>query len=71
MKSLKEIQQEAEKGDYTRVAELVGKSAELVRKVVAGERVDLNNIQKTFSDMLEYRQRLSLREQKRIKKQTA
>lgn len=71
MKSLKEIQQKAEKGDYTRVAELVGKSPELVRKVVAGERVDLNNIQRTLSDILEHREKLSVREQKRIKKQTA
>lgn len=62
MKTLSEIKLEAKKSDYTRVAEIVRKSASLVRKVINDEREDHHNIQKTFSDMLTARERLNERE---------
>lgn len=65
MKSFSEIQKQAEKGDYSRIAELVSVSPSLVRKVVAEERIDHHNIQRTFSDMLEQRERLAEREERR------
>ena len=65
MKSLREIQKTAEKGDYTQIAKLVGVSSSLVQKVIGGERNDHQNIQKTFSDMLEQRERLAEREERR------
>jgi hypothetical protein len=68
MKSLREIQKESQKSDYTRVAEMVGKSLNLVIMVIKGERTDHHNIQKTFSDMLEQRQRLAAREERRRKR---
>jgi hypothetical protein len=68
MKSFREIQNEAEKSDYTRVAELVGKSPSLVKMVVNGERTDHHNIQKVFSDLLTHRQRIAEREERRRKR---
>ena len=65
MKSFKELLRKAEKGDYARVAELVSKSPSLVRMVVKGERADYYNIQKVMSDMLEARERLADREERR------
>lgn len=65
MKSLKEIQREAEKGDYKQVARLVDVSPDLVQKVIAGQRNDYHNIQKTFSDILEARARIAEREERR------
>ena len=65
MKSLREIKREAEKGDYTRVSEIVGKSPDLVQRVVNGERTDHHNIQKVFSELLEKRDRLTEREERR------
>lgn len=72
MKSFKEIQKVAEKGDYTQVARIIGKSASLVRMVANQQRADYYNIQRVFSDLLEQRERLVQREKKRQKKlQTA
>jgi hypothetical protein len=65
VKTLRQIQALAEKGDYLRVAELVCKSPELVNKVIGGVRKDHHNIQRTFSDMLESREKLAQREAKR------
>lgn len=65
MKSFKEIQREAKYGDYTRVAELVGKSPDLVKRVLRGERTDHHNIQKVFSDLLDSRLRIGDREERR------
>ena len=65
MKTLREIKRQAEKGDYSRVAEIVDKSPELVKKVIAGDRTDHHGIQKAFSDLLESRERLTQREEKR------
>jgi hypothetical protein len=65
MKTLQQIKQLAKKGDYTTVAELVGKSPDLVRRVVDDDRTDHHNIQKTFSDLLEARERLATREHNR------
>lgn len=65
MKSLREIQKTAEKGDYTQIAKLVSVSPDLVKKVIAGTRTDHHNIQKTFSDMLAERERLAEREERR------
>jgi hypothetical protein len=65
MKSLKQIQELAEKGDYSRIGAIVSKSPALVRAVIAGEREDHHNIQQVFSDMLEARERLAKREEKR------
>ena len=65
MKSLREIQKLSQKSDYTRVAEVVGKSLNLVLMVIKGQRTDHHNIQKVFSDMLEQRERLAEREERR------
>jgi hypothetical protein len=65
MKTLEEIKQAAEKADYARVGAIVGKSSSLVRMVVNDARHDHHNIQKTFSDMLEHREKLSEREKAR------
>ena len=65
MKSFLEIQEQAEKGDYSRVAQLVSVSPSLVRMVVSEVRKDHHNIQRTFSDMLEQRERLAEREERR------
>lgn len=69
MKTLTQIKREAESGDYQRVAEIVKMSADLVKKVIGGKRNDLHNIQKTFSDLLENRERLSERESRRRERQ--
>lgn len=69
MKSFLQIQNEAEKGDYQRVASIVGKSVSLVKMVVSGERTDLNNIQKVFSQIIEHREELAQREQRRRARQ--
>jgi hypothetical protein len=71
MKTFREIQKSCEKGDYTRVAELVCISPSTVRMVVAGHRYDHHNIQKTFSDLLENRERLAAREEKRRERKAA
>jgi hypothetical protein len=65
MKTLTEIKQAAESGDYQRVADIVKMSADLVKKVVVGDRRDHHNIQRTFSDLLEARERLASRESRR------
>lgn len=65
MKSFKQIQREAGKGDYSQVATIAGTSASTVKMVVYGHRNDLHNIQKIFSDMLEQRERMAEREEKR------
>lgn len=69
MKTLTEIKRTAESGDYQRVAELVEKSPDLVKKVIGGTRWDYHNIQKTFSDLLEARERLAERERRRRERQ--
>jgi hypothetical protein len=69
VKSFQEIQNKAEKGDYPRVAAIVGKSVSLVKMVVSEERTDLNNIQKVFSQIIEHREALAEREQRRRVKQ--
>lgn len=43
MISFKEIKNRKRVGDYTEVGDLVGLSAETVRKVVAGKRTDIDN----------------------------
>jgi hypothetical protein len=68
MKTLQEIKQTARKGDYSRVAEVVKVSKDLVSKVVNELRTDHYNIQKTFSDLLDNRERLEIREAKRQEK---
>ena len=65
MKTFKEIKRLAEKGDYQRVSEIVGMSDSIVKKVVYGLRNDHHNIQKVFSDLIENRERLSEREERR------
>jgi hypothetical protein len=65
MKSLREIKGKAEKGDYTRVAEIVNMSPDLVKRVITGERTDHHGIQKAFSDLLESRERITHREKNR------
>lgn len=65
MKTTEEIKCTAEKGDYVRVAEIVGCSPSLIYKVVLGLRTDHHKIQKTFSDLLEARERLTTREARR------
>lgn len=65
MKSFQQIKMLAEKSDYARVAEIVGKSASTVRMVVRQERTDLHNIQRVFTEFLELREKLSQREAKR------
>lgn len=65
MKTLTQIKRTAESGDYQRVANLVEKSPDLVKKVIGGARRDYHNIQKTFSDLLESRERLAERERRR------
>jgi hypothetical protein len=62
MKSLVEIKQQAQTGDYKRVAKIVKKSPELVKKVISGERTDHHNIQKVFSNILEHIERETVRE---------
>ncbi len=65
MKSLKQIQQTAKKGDYTRVAEIIGGiSPQLVRMVVYELRQDHYDIQHTFSEYLKSREALSRQSQK-------
>ena len=65
VKTIEQIQAVAEKGDYVRVAKLVGKGSDLVNKVISGKRKDHHNIQRVFSDMLESREKLAEREAKR------
>lgn len=69
MKTLREIKREAKKGDYVQVAEMVGKSAELVKKVINRYRNDHHNIQKSFSDLIEARERITEREERRRKRE--
>ena len=71
MKSFKEIQRSSQKGDYTRVAQMVGTSPSTVRMVVGGYRIDYYNIQKVCSDILEHREKINEREDRRRKKQAA
>jgi hypothetical protein len=49
MKSLAEIKNLATSEDYDTVAHAVGKSKELVRKIVAGKRTDTSNVQLAFN----------------------
>ena len=69
MKSLREIQRKAEKGDYVQVSRLVELSPDMVRKVIWGQRNDYHRVQKTFSDMLESRERIAEREENRRKRE--
>lgn len=71
MKSLELIQRSAKKGDYARVAQIIGGiSVSTVRMVVYGLRKDHHDIQATFSKYLEQREGLALTVQKqRIRKQ--
>lgn len=69
MKSLQQIKLAARKGDYTAVAQIVGKSRNLIQAVIDGDRTDHHHIQQTFSDLLENRERLTQRSAKRRKKQ--
>lgn len=68
-KSLQQIKELAQKADYTQVANIVGKGKDLVRKVINSQRADHHNIQKTFSDLLELRERLAKREANRRARQ--
>lgn len=65
MKNLKQIRRSAEKGDYTLVAQLVGRGPSLVKMVIKGERADHHHIQKVFSDMLRNREMIASREERR------
>ena len=65
VKTFKQIKREAQKGDYQRIAEIVEKSVSTIKMVINGERTDHHNIQKVFSDVLESRERLTLRENSR------
>lgn len=49
MKSLAEIKNQATGEDYITIAESVGRSVELVRKIVAGKRTDTCNVQLAFN----------------------
>lgn len=67
MKSLSEIQNQAEKGDKRIVARLTNVSLSLVKMVLRGEREDYYGIQKVASDLIEAREKLAAREKnKRI-----
>lgn len=68
MKTLEEIKQGAQKGDYSRVAEILQVDASLVQKVINDQRTDHHTIQKTFSDLLESRERLNVKANKRREK---
>ncbi|MFM7857574.1 MAG: hypothetical protein ACKO96_38035 [Flammeovirgaceae bacterium] len=70
MKTFKQIQKSAEKADYTRVAEITGMSPSLIKLVVKEMRKDHHNIQQVFSDMLEAREQLHVRESNRKTKLT-
>lgn len=65
MKTLQQIKQAAEKGDYTQIAKMVGTSPDLVKKVINELRADHHGIQKTFSDMLENREKISEQSERR------
>jgi hypothetical protein len=71
VKTFKEIKRAAEKGDRQRVAEIAGISVSLVKQVINRHREDYYNIQKIFSDLLENRERLMLREEKRRERKAA
>lgn len=62
MKSFGEIKIKAQKGDFQRVSDIAKCSLSLVRMVLNEERRDYFNIQKIFSEVLEHRERLTLRE---------
>lgn len=49
MKSLAEIKNQATGEDYITIAESVGRSVELVRKIVAGKRTDTCNVRLAFN----------------------
>lgn len=71
MKTFKEIKQSVRRGDYLTAAEIIGISAELVRHVVNGIREDHHNIQKTLSELIEQREKLTVRTRKRTRKAVA
>lgn len=52
MKTFKQILEQAERGDYPKVAKLAGCGARNVEYVVKEQRADNFNIQKIFSDYL-------------------
>jgi len=64
LKTLIEIKEQAKKADYTRVSEIIGKSAELIKAVIKGQRTDLHNIQQVFSDYLEARENVAFKHRK-------
>lgn len=70
MKSLEQLKKLAERGDYQRVADIIGCSRGLVEMVIKGERRDNKNIQQIFSDVLTTRQELKRKYRKSIKQQT-
>lgn len=49
MKSLHEIKNQATGEDYLTIANAVGKSVELIRKIVAEKRTDTCNVQLAFN----------------------
>ena len=55
MRSFAEIRKQAEKGDYHRVAEIVGCSYELVKKVINEKANDRRSIRAAFDKYLEQR----------------
>lgn len=59
MKDWKEITATAQKGDWQRVASILGCSRKTVEKIAAGERTDSWNAQAAFSEMLEDRESLT------------
>jgi hypothetical protein len=58
MKTWEEIKFEAESGDWERVASIAGCSRKTVEAVGRGIRTDNKNLQKIFSEMLTFREKL-------------
>lgn len=61
MKEWFEITATAQKGDWQRVASILGCSRKTVEKIASGKRADLMNAQAAFSEMLESRESLTLK----------
>jgi predicted transcriptional regulator len=71
MKTKEQIKRAAKKGDYTRAAEILEIDASLVSRFMSDDRADHHEIQKTLSEILESRERLSAKVTKRRARQMA
>jgi L-ascorbate metabolism protein UlaG (beta-lactamase superfamily) len=58
MKSWEQIKNEAQRGDWERVAEIAGCSRKLVELVARGERKDHYKLQEIFTQLIESRESL-------------